>query len=156
MTWSFLLPLALRQQWHQQWRCKSKGQVDGAMGVQEDSLIINFKLNLQFEQCDSVLPPPRQRWRQWRCRRKRAPNAARFSAIRTQCWNFFLSLKYLQVSTLFFAGTLMYIFFAFLLYVPRRAKQERLSSFMYLARRSINIGKKKLHAGYANWLFYKH
>ena len=25
------------------------------MGVQEDSL--NFKLNLQFEQCDSVLPP---------------------------------------------------------------------------------------------------
>ena len=31
---------------------KSKGQVDDAMGVQED-----FKLNLQFEQCDSVLPP---------------------------------------------------------------------------------------------------
>ena len=53
---SFPLPLALHQQWHQ-WRCKSKGQVDDAMGVQKDSLINNFKLNLQFEQCDSVLPP---------------------------------------------------------------------------------------------------
>ena len=29
--------VALHQQWHQ-WRCKSKGQVDDAMGVQEDSL----------------------------------------------------------------------------------------------------------------------
>ena len=67
MTWSFLLHLAPHQRWGQwrchrkhapnQWRCKSKGQFDDAMGAQDDSLIINFKLNLQFEQCDSVLPP---------------------------------------------------------------------------------------------------
>ena len=67
MTWSILLHPATFQQWHK-WKCKPEGQVGDAnpdfqtcchpcMGVQEDSLVINFKSNSNFEQCDLIFPP---------------------------------------------------------------------------------------------------